>query len=243
MSLREVSLKSIAMKQFIYKLKGHSAFVYALIIAQLLGLLFSMGPRIGMSSGNNELRVSMNTYSTDTLLFFSFAWIIVIASQLTSKAFRNMERSLVTNSISSHLSNILVLVLCSLYAGVTSTLMSVVQRVIMVLASNPDQYILDGVALATRDLLLGIFVSSLYLILLAALTYFVRIIIEFNKAIAIIIPVLLIGLIRTYTSFFGEVVKFYIFESSLGVFAVKVLFTALILFVMSILLSNRREVR
>lgn len=241
MSLAEVSLSSIIFKQYIYKLKGNSGLVYTLIIAQLFGLLLSMGPKSGMSSGDEVLHVSVKTFSGDTTVFLSFAWIIVIAAILTTKQYQNMEFSLVTNRVSSSLSNIMFLLTCSSFAGITSTLMSVLYRVIMVFTSDQASVIFNG-TITTNDLLLGILVSSLYMILLAAVAYLVRLIIEVNKMFAIIVPVVFIGLLTTNTQFFGDVIKFYVLENSLALFTLKVLITAIILFGMSVLLSNRMEV-
>lgn len=243
MSLREVSLPSITIKQFIYKLKGYSGLIYALILAQLLGLLFSMAPRSGMSAGNESLHISVETYTADILLIFSFAWIIMIAILFTSKPYRSMEITLVTNRLSSHLSNIMLLVTYSVFAGLTSTLLSVVYRIILVFTTEQSQFIMDGFMLATTDLLLGVLVSSLYMVLLGAIAYLIRLIIEVNKIFAIVLPFVFIGLLRAYTPFFGDLVKFYVYEDSLGIFILKVLITSIVLFGVSIVLSGRREVQ
>jgi hypothetical protein len=243
MSLNEVSLTAIMIKQYLYKLKGYSGLIYSLIVAQLLGLLFSMGPRSSMSSGNGSLYVSMETYNSDTLLIFSLAWIIFIAALLTSKPYRSMEFSLVSNPITSNLSNIILLLTFSVFAGLTSTLMGVLHRLIMVFVLDSSQFIMDGLTLGISDLLLGILVSSLYLILLGAIAYLVRVIIEVNKLFAIILPTVFIGLLRAYTQFLGDLITFYTSENSLGIFTFKVLMTSIFLFGMSIALSYRREVR
>lgn len=243
MSSREVRLQSIVGKQYIYRLKGHSGLIYALILAQLLGLLFSMSPRGAMSSGDEFLHVYVGTYSTDTLLFFSMVWVVVIAAQLISKAYRNLEFPLVTNNITSHLSNILLIVTYSVFAGITSTLMSVLHRVIMVLASDQSKFVFDDLALTTYDLVLGSFVLIFYMVLLAATSYLIRLIIEVNKLFAIIIPAVIIGLLRVYPRFSEAIFDFFAAENSLGFFTLKVFFTAIILFGMSVLLSNRMEVK
>lgn len=247
MSLKEVSFSSITLKHYMYKLKGHSGLVYSLIFAQLIGLLLSMTPRAGSSSGSDFLSISVRTYSADTILIFSFVWIIVMASLLGSKEYRSMEFSLVTNRISSHLSNILLLVTCSVFAGVTSTLMSVLHRIIMVITLNPSEFIIDGLRIAPADLLLGIFVSSLYILLFAAGAYLVRVIIEVNKSFGILISIILIaflfGTVKIFVLNVGNFIRFFTSEAFLGIFALKVLLTVLVLFGLSIFTSNRMEVK
>lgn len=247
MSLKESSLSSIVLKQYVYKLKGHSGLVYSLMFTQLIGLLLSMGPRAGSSSGSDFLSVSVRTYSADTIQIFSFVWMIVIASLLGSKAYRSMEFSLVTNRVSSHLSNILLLVTCSVFAGMTATLMSVLQRIIMVFTLRPSEFIFDGLRIAPADLFLGIFVSSLYMLLLAAGAYLVRMIIELNKSFGILLTIILVafvfGTVRIFALHVENFIRFYASESSLGIFVLKVLFTVLVLFGLSIFTSNRMEVK
>lgn len=247
MSSKEISLSSITLKHYVYKLKGHSGLVYSLMFVQLLGLLLSMSPGSGTSSGGDFLSVSVRTYSADAVLIFSFVWIIVMASLLGSKDYRSMEFSLVTNRISSHLSNILLLVTCSVFAGMTSTLMGVLQKIILVITMNPSEFILDGLRIAPANLLLGIFVSSLYMLLLAAGTYLVRVIIELNKSFGILLSIVLItfvfGTVRVFALNIGNLIQFYTSEGSLWIFVFKVLFTVLVLFGLSIFTSNRMEVK
>lgn len=247
MSLKEISLSSITLKHSMYKLKGHSGLVYSLMFVQLMGLLLSMGPGSGSSSGGDFLSVSVRAYSADAILIFSFFWIIVMASLLGSKDYRSMEFSLVTNRITSHLSNILILVTFSVFAGMTSTLMSVLHRIILVITLNPSEFIIDGLRIALADLLLGIIVSSLYMILLAAGAYLVRVIIELNKSFGILISLVLIafafGTVRIFALNVENFMRFYTSEGSLGVFVLKVLFTILVLFGLCIFTSNRMEVK
>lgn len=248
MSLKEISLSSITLKHYVYKLKGHSGLVYSLMFVQLLGLLLSMGPGSGSGgSGGDFLSVSVREYSADAILIFSFVWIIVMASLLGSKDYRSMEFSLVTNRISSHLSNILILVTGSVFAGVTSTLMSALHRILLVITLNPSEFIFGGLRIASANLLLGIFVSSLYMLLLAAGAYLVRMIIELNKSFGIILSLVIIafvfGTVRIFALNIGNLIHFYTSESSLGIFVIKVLFTVLVLFGLSIFTSNRMEVK
>lgn len=242
MSLREVNLISIIIKQYQYKLKGYSGLVYTFIITQLLGIFFSLAPRTSMSSGNGIMRVSVSTISTDTVLFFTFAWIIMVAALLTSKTYRNIEFSLVSNWVSSTFSNILYLLTLSIFAGLSSTLISFLLRFILVFTSDQSLILLEGVKITPIDLLIGMSASTLYMILLTSITYLARIIYELNSKIALILAVALIGAGSTYPTFIGNAFRFFTTESSLGLFTLKVLATVILLFGLSLHLSNRMEV-
>ncbi|GAB6171503.1 hypothetical protein JCM15765_09810 [Paradesulfitobacterium aromaticivorans] len=243
MSLNEINLRSLTLKQYLFKLKGYSGLVYGLIITQIVALLFSLGPNGSVGSGTDGLSVSVKTYSANIIIFFSFAWIIVIAGSLTTKQYKDMEFSLVANRISSNLSNIGFLITCAVWAGISSTLMGVLQRMIMYFTLDRAMFMRDGFLTVPADLLLGAFVTSLYLILLAASGYLIRVIIEVHKVFVILIPAVLIGLLRSYTDSLIAIFNFFTSEHLLLFFTLKILSASIILFGMSILLSNRMEVR
>lgn len=242
MSLREVNLIPVTIKQYQYKLKGYSGLVYSFILTQLLGLFFSLTPRAGMSSGNGVMRVSVNTFSTDTVLFFTFVWIIIVSALLTSKTYRNIEFSLVSNWVSSTLSNIFLLLTLSVFAGVSSTLLSFLLRFILIFTSEQSLILLEGVKIAPLDFLIGMLASTLYMILLSSITFLVRIIYELNSKFALILAAALIFINNTYSAFFGNAFRFFTTESSLGLFTLKILATTILLFGLSLHLSNRMEV-
>ncbi len=238
-----VNLSSLALKQYLYKLKAYSGFVYGLIMAQIVALFFSLGPMGSMGTSTDGLSVSVKTYSADVVIIFSLAWMLVIASWLPSKQYKDMEFSLVANRISSNLSNFGFLITCAVFAGLTSTLMGVSQRIIMYFTFDRVLFMPDGFFTAPAELLLGVFVASLYMILVAAVGYLMKVIIEVHKVFVILIPAVLIGLLRAYTDSLKAIFNFFTSEHSLLLFTLKILSASIILFGMSILLSNRMEVR
>ena len=242
MSSTEVNLLSISLKQYFYKLKGYTTLVYGLITAQLIALLFSLGGVGSMSSGNGELLVTMKNYSANIVLIFSFVWTMVTAIRLTTKQYRSMELTLVTNRITGNLSNIGFLMTASVFAGITSSLVGVLLRVIMYFAFNRSQISIDGFFLAYSDLLLGIVVTILYMILISAMGYLIGVLTQLNGAFAIIIPAVVIGLLKFYADFTQYVFKFLAIENSMPVFALKVICISTVLFGASLFLSNRMEV-
>ena len=243
MSSKEVNLLSIFLKQYVYKLKAYSTLVYGLITAQLIALLFSLGGVGSMGSGNGELSVFVKSYSANIVLIFSFVWIMFIALRLTTKQYKSMEITLVTNRITGNLSNIGFLATACVFGGITSSLIGVLLRIIMYFTFDRSQIVIDGFSLAVSDLLLGIVVAILYMILISAMGYLIGVLTQINAAFVIIIPAVIIGLqLRVYTNFPQTVFKFFAFENSLPLFALKVISISIVFFGVSLFLSNRMEV-
>ena len=241
MSLNEVNLLSISLKLYIYKLKAYSNLLSWLIMAQILGLLLSLGGAGGSGASNNEVSVSLAHYSSNMVIIFSFFWLWIVAAQLPRKQYKNLEAILVTNRIAGNLSNIGYLITACVFGGITASLGGVLLRVIMYLSSDRSQIILDGFFLAYTDLLLGMAVAILYMVLISAIGYFLGVLASINMALGAIIIVLIIGLLRVYSTFTQLVFEFFMFEISLPIFALNVIIMAIVLFGASIILSNRLE--
>lgn len=243
MSLAEVNLLSASVKQYLYKLKAYTGLVNRLITAQMLALVFSYVGATGMmSSGNGELTVTVRSYSASMVIVFSMFWIITIAIILTTKQYKKMELPLVGTRISGNLSDVGFLMTASVFAGMTSSLFGVLLRIIMYFTSDSSKIVLEGFSLSFPDLLLGIVVAILYMALISAIAYCMGVLAQVNIAFVIIIPIVIFGSLRVYTDFTQSIFKFYVGEVSLSWFVLKILLTSIILFGVSILLSNRMEV-
>ncbi|EHQ89579.1 hypothetical protein [Desulfosporosinus youngiae] len=245
--VKKIPWQQIVLKQYLYKLKGHSGLIYSLIFTQLLGLLSSLGMRGSMSSGGEFIWVSVNTYSGDVILIFSFIWIIIVSSLIGSQSYRSIGFSVVSNRMTDHTSNIMLLLTSAVFAGVTGVLMSVGQRIIMIMTQSEGEFLVGELGIAPQNLLLGIFVASLYLILLAAITYLIQTISTLNKTSAIILGMVILtfgfGYIRIFAFNFGNLMGFYISESSLELFVLKVFSTVCLLFGLSMFISKLMEVK
>ncbi|MCB8814008.1 hypothetical protein [Desulfosporosinus shakirovi] len=242
MSLKEVDLLSISIKQYVYKLKAYSTLFYGLLLAQIITLFFSLNGISHMSSSNGELSVSVNSYSASLVIVFSFFWILFAAIQLTTKQYKKIENPLVTNRISGNLSNIGFLMTACVFGGITSSLVGVLLRIIMYFTFDRSQIISDEFILAFSDLLLGISVAILYMVLISGMGYLTGMLTKVSMAFVIIIPAVIIGISKAYADIFQSLIKFFTLESSLPLFALKVIITSILMFGVSILLSNRGEV-
>lgn len=88
----------------------------------------------------------------------------------------------------------------------------------------------------------GMVVAILVLVLVSAIGYLVGVLVQANKALAILIPVAIIGALRVYTHLGQSVLEFYMGNVSLPFFALKVIITSMILFGISMMVSDRMEV-
>ncbi|HEY8909245.1 MAG TPA: hypothetical protein VIM51_03045 [Desulfosporosinus sp.] len=241
MSSTEVNLLSISLKQYFYKLKAHTDLVNRLIITQLLALLFSLGGVSSMSSGSANLTVSLRSYSANIVIIFSILWILITAILLTTKPYKKMEMPLVGNRISGDISDVGFLMTASVFAGVTSSLAGVLLRVIMYFTFDRSKMGFDSFSLTFSDLLLGMLVAILYLGLISAVGYFIGMLTQMNMAFIVLIPAVIYGTLRVYTGLAQSVFEFYVVDVSLPLFALRVIITSIMLFGVSMLLSNRME--
>jgi len=215
-----------------------------LIITQLLALLFSLPGGIGMiSSSNGEITVSVRHYSASMVIVFSLFWIATVAILLTTKQYKKMDMPLVANRLSGNLSDVGFLLTACVFAGVTSSLVGVLFRVIMYFTFDRSMIVFNEFFLTPSDLILSMVVTILYMALISALGYFMGMLSQVSMAFVITIPVVIFGVLRVYTEFVQSVIKFYVGEVSLPLFAFKILITSIVLFGISIVLSDRMEVR
>ena len=242
MSSQEVSLSSVTLKQYFYKLKAYSTLVNGLIILHIFALLISLGGVSNIASGNGELSLSIKYYSANIAIAFAFFWIFFVAINLTTKQYKNWDFALVTNRVSSNLSNIGVLFSACVFGGLISTLFSVLLRVVIYFTSDTSQIILNGFYPAYTDLLLGIAIAILYMLLIAAAGYFVGVLTQINILFALIIPAVIVGLTRVDYQYAKNVLEFFISEASPLLFVLKIIATSILLFGLSVLVSNRMEV-
>ncbi len=242
MSLKEVNLLSISLKLYKYKLKAYSTLFYGLILAQIIALLFSLSGISHMSSSNGELSVSVSIHSANLVIVFSLFWILFIAIQLTSKEYKKLELPLVSNKLSGNLSDVGFLMTACVFGSITSSLVGVLLRVLMYFTYDRSQIIYDQFFILFSDLLLGIVVTTFYMVLISAIAYLTGLLIKVSMAFVILIPAAIFGLLRVYTDFFQAVIISFTRETSLPIFGLKVIIVSLIIFGICVLLSNRREV-
>ena len=188
MSSKEVNLLAFSLQQFFYKLKAYTGLINRLIITQLLALLFSLPGGIGMiSSSNGEITVSVRHYSASMVIVFSLFWIATVAILLTTKQYKKMDMPLVANRLSGNLSDVGFLLTACVFAGVTSSLVGVLFRVIMYFTFDRSMIVFNEFFLTPSDLILSMVVTILYMALISALGYFMGMLSQVSMAFVITI--------------------------------------------------------
>lgn len=237
----ETKVLTVARKQYLYKFKSFS-FV-GLIIMQLIVLFFSSSG-IGMyGSGNGNVHISVKTYSSDIVIICTLIWIFVMAISLSKRGFKNMDFTLVTNRLSSSLSDVGLLATLSVLGGLTSSLSGFLLRFTMYFTTDASMMVQSSFNLPLPVLLQGMAVTVLYLFLVSAASYLFGMLIEVNKLLVFIIPALLFGLVRVQSELLITLIQFFTKETLLLAFSGKVILTAGLLFALSIIIYNRMEVR
>lgn len=251
MSLSKVSLGSIVKKLYQFKLKSHIGFFSSLIVLQVLAILFSLG---GVGQGTRSgsyLSINVHYYSADYVIIFTMIWAFMISSQIISKENRENDYTFVTNRLASHLSNAAFLLTVSVISGILAILSGFLLKVISHFVLNYSLVIGNGLTADLQTFFKGMLATILFIILLSALGYLIGILIHLSKMFIVLLPVLLLGLI--FISFRAEqagqfnslafLFNFYFQETEFLLLFIKIVITSGLLFLSTMLLSQRLEVR
>lgn len=200
-----------------------------------------------MGGSSERYSINLDIYSNLLVTIFTILWAFCTAILITTKAYRYDDFTFVTNRLSGNLSNILFLFTTSVIAGLTATMSGYLNRIIALLFFDFDYFIYSSVSI--KEALSGVFAMILYIYVFAALGYLFGVLIQVNKLFAFVIPALFFGSMFIGVSKYGIsslivwISDTYAMESSLLLFTLKVIVTVCLLFIGSIALSNRLEVK
>lgn len=198
-----------------------------------------------MGTSYNSFSININYYTGDISIIFTLIWSFMTAIIITTRAYRNDDFVFVSNRLSSHISNVAFLFFASVIGGISAVLTGQLFKVILILK---NEYVL-GSAVPIQDLLLSIVVSILYVFLLASLGYLVGMLVQLNRWLSVLLPIVVIGYMIIGTTAVGEptiIVKLfnlYVQETYFPLFLLKIGVTTGLLFFISSILTNRLEVR
>ncbi|MBZ5750788.1 hypothetical protein [Metabacillus rhizolycopersici] len=247
MYLAEVKLFAVVKNQFLYKLKAHLSIFSSLLIIQVVGMLLSMNGSGSMGTSSDGYSLNISYYTGDIIIIFTMIWSFISAIIITTKAYRNDDFVFVANRFSSNLSNICFLVFASIIGGVTAMLSGILLKVVMYFILDDGNVM--GTIISFQELLLGMIVSTFYVLLVASLGYLVGVLVQISKWFSVLLPAVFFGYLflsinkNEEAPIILETVKFFVKETSLLFFVLKVIVTASILFYGSIILANKMEVR
>ncbi|NLZ39071.1 MAG: hypothetical protein GX893_05625 [Firmicutes bacterium] len=244
MSLSTVNLLTNARRQFNYKLKANAGLFVSLLAVQMLAALLSANGTVSIGWGTGNSVAYLRLISGDVIIIFSLLWAFTAGLTVAANAQR-YDFVFVTNRLSSNLSSMAVLFILSAGGGVSATLCGILLRAFLIITK--DGFIFTNIS--PYVLLIGICSAVLYSLLFSAVGYFLGILAQRNKAYAILLPALFLGLLFVEARSVGgtrhilSVIHFFIRESSLLIFALKILLTVALLYGAAILIASKMEVR
>ncbi len=242
MSLTETNLLEVAKKQYFSKFGSYSNLLWALMVVQVLAVLSSLGGNGMSSTGGQGINLQITRYSSSLIVMCTMFWAIISGIICTTTAYKNLDFTYVSSRLSSDISSIGFLLTAGFAAGVMSSLSGVLLRVIIFFTVGSQSIALGYFFPPPQDLLTGILSTTLYVILMSAIGYFVGTLTQVSRGFVILLPLVFIIAVRL-PGVGAEIINTFVKESSLLWFAVKVIAATAMLCCGAMLLSNRLEVR
>lgn len=248
MSLNRVNASDIVKKQFQYKLKAYVGIFTSLVVVQIIAIIFSYGGTGGGFSSINGIDVQYQTYTVDNVIVLTSLWALIHAIIMTTKKDWQHAFPFVGNSWTNNLSNILLLLFASIIAAVLTVLSAFALRVIIFYFVNEDLIRSYTFFLTAENILSGLYVLIFHFFFICAIGYFLGTVSRIHPMLPILVPVIMIGLLIVFEQihqggFWIEIATFYYEETNPVLFFVKMVTTSTLLFAVSVLISNRTEVR
>lgn len=247
MYLIEVNKFEAFKKLFVYKLKANINLFYYFIVVQLIALLLTSGSSSMTRMGFEYYSLTVRGASGEMMIAFSILWVTTISIIITTKGFRNVDFTVMASRSISSLTNVSLLMIYSIFGGITASLSGVAIRVFTYFTKGSGNIVLENFILTPRDIAFGMIATTAYLIILCSIGYMIGTLIQLHKSFFVIIPVIVFLCFRidvsTGVPIIVELAKIFINEKLIGVFVIKILLTSSVLFSISTLLACRLEVR
>jgi hypothetical protein len=238
MSLVKSNLMSVVKKQYVFKLQSFSKFFLIIIATQIIGMLFTLTNAGGNSFTANDIySFNLDKNSNLQVVIFTIACVIGATIFLNFKEYKDMDFTLVSNRMSSNLSNIGFLITLSLFGAVTSALSGVLVRTIKYFFIGGAKIIENGFFVTPGQILCSIGSTFLYILLFSSVVYYCTVLTRRSVIWTVVI------LLLSSRSLFGNIIVFYGKEHNFLIFMIKVTITVVIFFLASVFLSNNAEVR
>jgi hypothetical protein len=255
MYLTENSLFNVAKKQYFFKLKTNISLFFSLIVVHFFAILFSINPLRSSSTSGSGVSVSLFYFSGNAIIIFTLIWAFIVSITISNRKNKNMDFSFISNRVTSNISNIGFLITLAIYASITATLSSNLIRVILYFSNSSENFVGEGFIIEPHFILLNIVAISFYFIFIASIGYLIGSVSAVNQVFTVIFSAaciiglfLLLQLLGSLNNsslytLITKIVHFYFYENSLLLFVFKTLITSITLFVCSIFITNRLEVK
>jgi hypothetical protein len=248
MFLQEVNTIAVTKQQYQFKLRAHYGLFTSLLMTQLFALLWSFMGTGQMGTGTEEVSLNISYYTGNIIIVFTMMWAFISGITINSKLSRDGDFAFVTNRLTSNLSNIAFLLTGCVIGGITAMLAGSLLKVIIYFFFGINGIIGSTLQIPVSELVLGVVVTIFYVSLLGALGYLVGAIVQFSKMFVVLLPALFIGALfmegrMQGEGLLGNLVTYFIQETSSVLLFFKVLVALIILFFTAIIISDRIEVR
>ena len=243
MYLSKPSVSEIVKKQYFYKLKSVNVFT-PLVLVQSMAILFSLFATGSSSSYSGGVGVSIKHYSVDVVIGFTLVWAFIISVTMATKVYREDDFTFVTNRLTYTLSNIAFLITVSVFAAITSILSGhLLNVVVSIYQWNKSSIFFHDLDITTAMYVTGILSTIVIMLFVSSLGFFAGVLIQRFPLLKFILPAVIIGLLMMQASFVPIIFEFYFLEKVFSLFLLKQLVTMIVLFTVTVYLSNRMEVR
>lgn len=241
--IKRLSFADAVKRQLFFKLKAYHNLIGTLFLFHIIALFFSI---YGQSSSvmNDYVTITNHTYTADIIIVFSFIWILTVSFYMTNRTSKNVMFSFVMSKMSNHVANILCMLCLSTLGAISSVLLGVATRLGMIFYYGFD-HMFTYESLSISQLFVAILVVFLYNVLIFSFGYMIGEIIQLHRSFVLLVPIVLFGLLIFTVNIFNEayMFTFYIMETNLFIFIVKVLGSTVLFWVIAIQVSKRLEVR
>lgn len=247
MSLTNANAAEIIKKQYFYKLRAHYGIFTSLFITQLVALTFSFMASGSMGSGGEGVSINVSYYTGNLIIAFTMLWAFISGVSMNSKLVSDGDFSFVTNRLTSHASSLAFLLTTTVVGGIMAMLGSSLLKTIIYFLKG-DSILNHTYSIPVIELLIGVIATILYVTLFGIFGYAVASLTQLNKIFIFLLPLIFIGLLFVEGRTNGQgplsvVFRFFAMESSLFLFAIKVIVVIGILCLTVITMSNKLEVR
>ncbi len=221
--------------------------ILTLIFLQVIAILLASISTNYSMYGSNGISITSHVYSSDIVLIFTFLWAFITAILITTRAYRYDDYSFIATRNSSNIANVLYLLTVSIFAGVTAMLSSFLIKSSAYFLH--EAYIYERVSMSTIEYMTGLSASVLYVCLFAMAGYVIGLLVQWKRLFMVVIPVLFIGSMFSTNTYHSNppvlevITGFILQESSFLLFSVKVIAICVVLFLASMTISKRLEVR
>ncbi len=227
---------NVVRAQVSFKLQVTLSAIVSMIVIQIIGIFLSS---MGMSMSTNGF-LDVYTYSLDLVLILMIVWSIIVGYLLPSKGYRLDDASFVGTLTSSNISNGIMLLILSFFAGVT-TYLSYYPLYVFLHLKGMEVVRSSSILEDPLQAMLTILVFSFYIWLASAAGYLAGTLVQYSKLFKLVLPVAILTSLFTFTG--QEIMKTILLDSSDLLLICKLIVTSLVLLSIAGIVYKSLEVR